>query len=80
MHNGYRHKLGQYESGLCECAQMETVQHYLLQCQLYDEERERYFISDLENSWVLTHHMFTPHLGMMDIERYPPGEIRSCRK
>ena len=37
--NDYRHKLGQSESGLCECGQMETVQHYLLQCQLYEEER-----------------------------------------
>ena len=37
--NGYRHKLGQSESGLCECGQMETVQHYLLQCQLYEGER-----------------------------------------
>ena len=37
--NDYRHKLGQCESGLCECGQMETVQHYLRQCQLYEEER-----------------------------------------
>ena len=59
MLNDCRHKLGQRESGLCECGQMETVQLYLLQCQ---------------------HQMFTPYLGMMDIERYPPGENRSCRK
>ena len=37
--NDYRHKLGQCETGLCECGQMETVQHFLLQCQLYEEER-----------------------------------------
>ena len=37
--NDYWHKLGQCESGLCECGQMETVHHFLLQCQLYEEGR-----------------------------------------
>ena len=37
--NGYRHKLGQVETRYCECVQIETVQHYLLECPLYDEAR-----------------------------------------
>ena len=41
--NDYRHKLGQCESGLCECGQMETVKHFRLQCQLYEEERSIVF-------------------------------------
>ena len=43
MHNDYRHKGGQWESGLCECGQMETVEHYLLQCQLCEEERTKLY-------------------------------------
>ena len=35
--NDYRHKLGQCESALCEYGQMGTVQHFLLQYQLYEE-------------------------------------------
>ena len=48
---------------------METVQHYLLHCQLYEEERY-ILITDLENSWVhvSTHQMFTPYLGMTDTD------------
>ena len=78
MLNDYRHKLGQCESGLCECGQMETVQHYLLQCQLYEEERNILYnsITDFENSWVFTHQMSTPYLGMTDIGKYQPGENR----
>ena len=37
--NDYRHKLGQVETRYCECGQIETVQHYLLDCPLYDEAR-----------------------------------------
>ena len=37
--NDYLHKLGQCESGLCECGQMEIVQHFPLQSQLYEKER-----------------------------------------
>ena len=35
----YIHKLGQVESTFCECGQIETVQHYLLKCPLYEEAR-----------------------------------------
>ena len=35
----YRHKLGHVETRFCECGQIETVQHYLLECPLYDEAR-----------------------------------------
>ena len=37
--NDYRHKLWQMETRYCECGQIETVQHYLLECPLYDEAR-----------------------------------------
>ena len=37
--NDYRHKLGQVETRFCECEQIETVQHCLLECPLYDEAR-----------------------------------------
>ena len=37
--NDYRHKLWQVETRYCECGQIETVQHYLLECPLYDEAR-----------------------------------------
>ena len=37
--NDYRHKLGQVETRYCEFGQIETVQHYLLECPLYDEAR-----------------------------------------
>ena len=35
----YRHKLGHVGTRFCECGQIETVQHYLLECPLYDEAR-----------------------------------------
>ena len=41
--NDYRHKLGQCESELCECGQVETVQHCLLECHLYEEARINLF-------------------------------------
>ena len=37
--NDYRHKLAQVETRYYECGQIETVQHYLLECPLYDEAR-----------------------------------------
>ena len=36
----YQFKLGICESNLCECGQIETVEHYLLHCELYFNERE----------------------------------------
>ena len=37
--NDYRHKLGQVETRFCECGQVETVQHFLLECPMYEEAR-----------------------------------------
>ena len=65
--NDYRHKLGQCESGLCECGQMETVQHYTYFSVNYTKKRGICYITDFENSWAFTHQMFTSYLGMMDI-------------
>ena len=52
--NDYRHKLGQ-----CECAQMETVQYYLLQCQLYDEERDILYNRLREQLGIHTPNVYT---------------------
>ena len=36
----YQLKLGISDSNLCECDQIETVEHYLLHCEKYFNERE----------------------------------------
>ena len=36
----YQFKLGISDSNLCECGQIETVEHYLLHCELYFNQRE----------------------------------------
>ena len=38
----YQFKLGICESNLCECGQIETVENYLLHCDLYLNERETF--------------------------------------
>ena len=57
--NDYRHKLGQCDSGLCECGQMETVQHYLLECHLYEEERAVLFNGLREQLGLHTPNIYT---------------------
>ena len=37
--NDYRSKFRIVSSNLCLCGQVETDEHYLLQCELYEEER-----------------------------------------
>ena len=37
--NQYRSKLGQTESNLCQCGQVENTEHFLLQCPLQEEPR-----------------------------------------
>src|SRR5437667_6697274 len=40
--NEYLHRFNIIETSECECgAGKETVEHYLLNCELYDEERDR---------------------------------------
>ena len=39
--NEYRFKLNQCESLKCDCGEIETVQHFLLECPLYEEERDQ---------------------------------------
>ena len=36
----YQFKIGISDSNLCECGQIESVEHYLLNCELYFSERE----------------------------------------
>ena len=39
--NEYRFKLNQCESFECDCGEIETVQHFLLESPLYEEERDQ---------------------------------------
>lgn len=39
--NEYKYKLSQCDSAECECGDIETVQHFLLDCPLYEEHRQR---------------------------------------
>ena len=39
--NEYRFKVNQCESLECDCGEIETVQHFLLECPLYEEERDQ---------------------------------------
>ena len=41
--NEYRFKLNQFESLECDCGEIETVQHVILRCPLYKEERHQLF-------------------------------------
>ena len=36
----YQHKIGNTDTNLCECGEVETVEHYLLNCKNYFNERE----------------------------------------
>ena len=39
--NNYRHKMGQTNiTPLCECGQIESETHFLLECHLYEQERQ----------------------------------------
>ena len=35
----YRHKLGQTKANQCNCGQVETTEHYLTECTLYEQQR-----------------------------------------
>ena len=37
--NDYKQKLGQVESNRCECGEVENTEHFLLECQLYEDQR-----------------------------------------
>ena len=37
--NEYRYKVGLQESPKCRCGEIETVEHYICECQLYEMER-----------------------------------------
>ena len=44
--NGYLHRIGQVDSDLCLCGQKETVQHFLLECPRWTQERQQYWSQD----------------------------------
>ena len=56
--NDCRHKLGQVETRFCECGQVETVQHYLLECPLYQGAR------------YILHNRLREQLGIQDSSVY----------
>ena len=37
--NEYRHKLGQAKTNQCECGQVKTTEHYLIECPLQEQPR-----------------------------------------
>ena len=39
--NDYRYKLNQFESSECVCGDIETVQHFILECPLYEDNRQK---------------------------------------
>jgi hypothetical protein len=39
--NDYCHKLNITESANCQCGERETVEHYILHCDQYEEAREK---------------------------------------
>ena len=39
--NDYLHKIGVSETSKCSCGEVETIEHYLLHCEKYFNERER---------------------------------------
>ena len=38
--NDYLYKLGIKDANACECGEPETIEHYLLHCELYFDARE----------------------------------------
>ena len=39
--NEYLHRIGVSETSKCSCREVETIEHYLLHCEIYFNERER---------------------------------------
>ena len=39
--NEYRHKKGLQESPLCSCCAIETVTHYICECEVYESDRQK---------------------------------------
>ena len=38
--NEYLHMIGAVDSNKCQCREIESISHYLLDCQLFENERE----------------------------------------
>ena len=68
--NDYRSELGQVESNLCKCGQVENTEHFLLQCQLQEESRN-IMSRDLGLKLGLHHLDIQELLGSSDNENIP---------
>jgi ribonuclease HI len=51
--NSYLHKIGQSETELCECGQKETVEHFLLECPRWTEQRQRQWNQEQRRSLTI---------------------------
>lgn len=68
--NDYRSKIGLVSSNLCLCGQVETTEHYLLDCELYEEERLE-LIHNLHTQMGEAHLDMNVLLGYEQKENFP---------
>ena len=61
--NDYKQKLGQVESNRCECGEVENTEHFLLECQLYEDQR-------LQLLYTLQSQARTTNLDILELLSY----------
>ena len=64
--NEYRHKLGQAKTNQCECGQVETTEHYLIECPLQEQPRNHMAMALGRD--ISLYHLDTQHLLSHDSE------------
>ena len=64
--NEYRHKLGQAKTNQCECGQVETTEHYLIECPLQEQPRNHMAMALGRD--IGLYHLDTQHLLSYDSE------------
>ena len=65
--NDYKQKLGQVESNRCECGEVENTEHFLLECQLYEDQR-------LQLLYTLQSQAGTTNLDILELLSYGDKE------
>ena len=61
--NDYKQKLGQVESNRCECDEVENTEHFLLECQLYEDQQ-------LKLLYTLQSQVGTTNLDILELLPY----------